>query len=116
MIHLERTDTEQGAMQIILHAGNARSDAYEALAAIKAKRQPDFDQHYATAVQEIKTANQAHAQLLRALAAEDRMKDVDLLLVHAEDHLTSADVMVRMVAEFAELYQWKNGNEVKIDG
>ena len=45
--------------------------------------------------------------MLRRLSAEERMDEDDLLLVHAEGHLTSTDIAVDMIGEFGELYKWK---------
>lgn len=35
------------------------------------------------------------------------MKDVDLLMIHAEGHLSSTDIAIDMIGELAELYKWK---------
>lgn len=102
-----RIGTEMESMAIILHAGNAKSDAYEALLAVKQGDFKTFDEKYTTAKSEMKLAHRAHAEMLRKLSSEERMQDVDLLLIHAEGHLTSTDIAVDMIAEFGELYKWK---------
>lgn len=99
--------TELDSMAIILHAGNAKSSAYEALMAVKKGEFEKFDEKYAEAKQEIRLAHKAHAELLRKLSSADQMKEVDLLLVHAEGHLSSTDIAVDMIGEFGELYKWK---------
>lgn len=99
--------TEMDSMAIILHAGNAKSDAYEALQAVKQGEFQLFEEKYQSAKAEIKLAHKAHAEMLRRLSAEERIDEVDLLLVHAEGHLTSTDIAVDMIGEFGELYKWK---------
>lgn len=99
--------TELDSMAIILHAGNAKSSAFEAMAAVKAGNNQLFDEKCEEAQSEIRLAHKAHAELLRKLSAADLMKEVDLLLVHAEGHLTSTDIAVSLIKEIGELYQWK---------
>ena len=95
--------TEMDSMAIILHAGNAKSDSYEALQAVKQGDFQTFEEKYQSAKTEIRMAHKAHAEMLRRLSAEERMDEVDLLLVH----LTSTDIAVDMIGEFGELYKWK---------
>ena len=92
--------TEMESMAIILHAGNAKSDSYEALQAVKQGDFQTFEEKYQSAKSEIKLAHKAHAEMLRKLSAEE-------LLVHAEGHLTSTAIAVDMIGEFGELYKWK---------
>nr|WP_270267395.1 PTS lactose/cellobiose transporter subunit IIA [Enterococcus casseliflavus] len=99
--------TEMESMKIILHAGNAKSDSYEALQAVKTGNFQTFEEKYQSAKDEIKLAHKAHAEMLRKLSAEERMDDIDLLLVHAEGHLTSTAIAIDMIGEFGELYKWK---------
>ncbi|MGC6768276.1 PTS lactose/cellobiose transporter subunit IIA [Enterococcus sp. LJL128] len=107
MQEMNEVSTELDSMAIILHAGNAKSSAYEALIEVKQNNHELFDNKYAEAKAEIKLAHKAHAELLRKLSSEDRMKDVDLLLVHAEGHLSATDIAVDMIGELGELYKWK---------
>jgi len=99
--------SELDSMTIILHIGNAKSEAYEALSAVKEGDFEKFEQKYELAKNELRIGHRAHAEMLRKLSAEERMKDVDLLMVHAEGHLSSTDIAVDMVGELGELYKWK---------
>ncbi|MBP1046181.1 PTS lactose/cellobiose transporter subunit IIA [Enterococcus sp. BWM-S5] len=107
MLEEKEQGTELDSMAIILHAGNAKSSAYEALIEVKKNNNELFDEKYAEAKTEMKLAHKAHAELLRKLSSENRMKEVDLLLVHAEGHLSSTDIAVDMIGELGELYKWK---------
>ncbi|EED2246760.1 PTS lactose/cellobiose transporter subunit IIA [Listeria monocytogenes] len=99
--------TELDSMAIILHAGNAKSCAFEALKEVKLQNISSFTQKITEAKDEIKLTHRAHAELLRKLSSENRMREVDLLLVHAEGHLSSTDIAVEMIRELGEIYQWK---------
>ncbi|MBL1226154.1 PTS lactose/cellobiose transporter subunit IIA [Enterococcus sp. BWR-S5] len=107
MLEENQFSTELDSMAIILHAGNAKSSAYEALIEVKKMNNKLFDEKFAEAKEEIKLAHKAHAELLRKLSSEEKMKEVDLLLVHAEGHLSSTDIAVDMIGELGELYKWK---------
>ncbi|AOF48375.1 putative beta-glucoside-specific phosphotransferase system enzyme IIA component [Tetragenococcus halophilus subsp. halophilus] len=98
---------ELDSMTIILHIGNAKSEAYEALKAVKEGDIETFDQKYKLAKNELRIGHRAHAEMLRKLSSEERMKDVDLLMIHAEGHLSSTDIAIDMIGELAELYKWK---------
>lgn len=100
-------NTELDSMAIILHAGNAKSDSYEALMAVKAGDGSTFDEKMASAKSEINLAHRAHAELLRKLSSAERMRDIDLLLVHAEGHLSATNIAVDLIGEFGELFKWK---------
>lgn len=99
--------TELDSMAIILHAGNAKSCAYEALKEAKKQNFEHYINKFSEAKSEMKLAHRAHAELLRKLSSQDRMKEVDLLLVHAEGHLSSTDIAVSLIGELAEIHKWK---------
>ena len=90
---------EAGSMQIILHAGNAKSEIFEALKEFKNGNEELSLIKSKNAQRELILAEKAHAVLLRDLAEANRMDDVDLLLVHAEGHLSAADVAVNIIKE-----------------
>ncbi|MEI5988931.1 hypothetical protein A5881_000418 [Enterococcus termitis] len=100
-------NTELDSMAIILHAGNAKSSAFEAMRAVKEGASELFDEKYEEATLEIKLAHKAHAELLRKLSAADLMNDVDLLLVHAEGHLSSTEIAIHLIKDLGDLYKWK---------
>lgn len=66
--------TELDSMAIILHAGNAKSCAFEALKEVKQQNIEAFTQKITEAKDEIKLAHRAHAELLRKLSSENRMR------------------------------------------
>lgn len=91
-------------MQLILHSGNARSSSMEALAFMKQMELLLGKEKIAEAKKEMVTAQKIHAQLLRAYANEERV-DVDLLLMHAEDHIAATQVQVTLIDEMIQMYE-----------
>lgn len=80
---------ENVIFEIILHAGNARAEAY---AALRAAQDGDFsaaEQALKQAETEVGAAHRAQADLIQQEAQGNKV-DVSLLLVHAQDHLMTA--------------------------
>ncbi|MCR4430800.1 MAG: PTS lactose/cellobiose transporter subunit IIA [Tepidanaerobacteraceae bacterium] len=93
-----------GAFQLITNAGNAKSAA---LMAIEAAREFDFAEAEAR-------MQEAEAEMLEAHRAQTRMiqqeaggapVDVNIILVHAQDHLTMAMMAIKNAEEFIHLYK-----------
>lgn len=95
---------ERASMQLILHSGNARSCAFEALHAVKDARKNEGLERITTAKKELLCAQKQHAQLLRSFANEEAVP-LDLLLVHAEDHISSSQVVVELIDEMMQMYE-----------
>lgn len=91
-------------MQMILHSGNARSNAHEAIDKIKGKGFEDAKELLLTAKGELREAQKTHASLLREMASE---KDVpiNLLLIHAEDHVATSEIVLDMANELFDVYE-----------
>ena len=95
---------EQECFQIILHGGNARSIAYEALGKLKQGQMEAAKEKIAEAKEELTLAGCQHAQLLQSFVTDETLK-VEMLLVHAEDHMSSSSVIVEMTQELMEVYE-----------
>jgi PTS system cellobiose-specific IIA component len=96
-------NTEQGSFQLILHSGNARSLAYEALGCIKSGRREEGLSIYEEAKKELTEAQRRHSEILFNAVNEEN-ENVPLLLIHAEDHISSSQVVVELVKEIMDLY------------
>ncbi len=75
--------------EIILHAGNARTEAYDALAAARGGHFAQAAEHLARAEEEVGVAHRAQADIIQREAAGEK-QDISLLFVHAQDHLMTA--------------------------
>lgn len=92
------------AFQLIANAGNAKSAA---LMAIEAAREFDFVEAEARmreADDEMQQAHQVQTELIQSEASGNSV-DVNIILVHAQDHLTMAMMAKENAEEFIHLYK-----------
>ena len=98
------TSPEMIAFGLIAQAGDARSKAYEALAVAK---QGDFEQAKELIAQAEASVLEAHniqTALLSKEASGDHT-DVNVMLVHAQDHLMTAILAQELITEMIEMYR-----------
>lgn len=97
---------EMVSFGIIAHAGDARSYAYGALAAAKAG---NFEEAAELLKQSDAAAVEAHHMQTDLLIGEanGNKTPVDVLLVHAQDHLMTSMLAVELIKELIELYKNK---------
>jgi cellobiose PTS system EIIA component len=90
--------------QIILHGGNGKSSAMEA---IQAAKQGDFTgakDRLKDCTEALQEAHKIQTSLVQAEVRGERT-EISLLMVHAQDHLMNAITLKDMAAEFVELYE-----------
>lgn len=97
-------NNEERSFQLILHSGNARSLAHEALALVKQNQKQATKDKLKEAKEELLLAQRLHAQMLRDMANDKDVK-IDLLLIHAEDHVASSESCLDMAKEVVEIYE-----------
>jgi cellobiose PTS system EIIA component len=95
---------EQISFQIILHSGNARSSAMEALMHAKKGEFDVAEDKLAEAKQELNEAHHHQTSLIQA-EARGEAHNINVLLIHAQDHLMNAIVVKDLAIEFLELYK-----------
>ena len=95
---------EQLTFQIILHAGNAKSHALEAIQKSKTGDIAGAESSIQASEEALTTAHQFQTDLIQAEARGER-SEITLLLVHAQDHLMTSLVVKDLAKEFVELYQ-----------
>ncbi|MEH7482071.1 PTS lactose/cellobiose transporter subunit IIA [Neobacillus drentensis] len=90
--------------QIILHGGNGRSAAMEAMQAAK---QGDFEGARQKLMEADNAMNEAHHIQTSLIQGEIRGEktEISLLMVHAQDHLMNAMTVKDLAVEMVELYQ-----------
>lgn len=98
------TGSEEVSFQLIAASGTARSLAYQALAAAK---DGDFEKADDLMVQSRKAGVAAHKAQTDLLTQEAQGNHlvVDVLLVHAQDHLMTAMLAQELIGELIELYR-----------
>lgn len=93
----------EDAFKLIAAAGNAKS---QAMMAIRAARDGNIEEArglLVTADEDLHAAHRAQTELLTEEARGNGVA-VNVILVHAQDHLTSAMLVRDLAEEFIELY------------
>ena len=100
-------DLYEMAFGLILNAGNSKS---KSLMAIEAAREFEFEEAeslVAEAEEDLRTAHQTQTDLIQGEARGEKM-ELNLIMVHAQDHLTTAMIMIDQAREFINLYKMIN--------
>jgi PTS system cellobiose-specific IIA component len=105
---------EEIVFQMILHGGNGRSHAMEAIAAAKRGDLAEAKKQLQKAGEELQAAHHIQTVLIQN-EARGQKESVTLLMVHAQDHLMNAITVKELANEFVELYetlQHKGGGKI----
>jgi cellobiose PTS system EIIA component len=102
----EQKDLEV-VMGLIMHSGNAKSLALEALQAAKEGDFETASQKLEEANEEIVNAHHAQTNLLTQEASGEKF-EVTLLMVHAQDHLMNGITFIDLVKELIDLHKKVN--------
>ncbi len=92
------------SFQMISFNGSARSCFIEAIAAAK---EGDFDRAeslMAEGEEQFTEGHRVHAQLIQK-EAQEGSTEINLLLIHAEDQMMSAELMKILAAELIEIHR-----------
>ncbi|WP_373756269.1 PTS cellobiose transporter subunit IIA [Streptococcus ferus] len=97
-------ELQMAAFQIILNSGNARTTVHEAFAAM---RDGDLDlatEKLESSNAELLEAHHAQTELLQKYAAGTEIK-IEIIMVHAQDHLMTTMTLREVALEMLELYK-----------
>lgn len=97
-------DSEETIFEIILHGGNARSLAMEAITCAKKEDFGTARKKMAEAEEELSKAHHIQTTLIQQESGGKKLH-VSLLLVHAQDHLMNAITVKDLAGEFVSLYE-----------
>lgn len=97
-------DMETTVMELIIHAGDARSASMQAL---QAARRHSWDEAEAALQEATKAVRQAHRIQTGLIGADEGCGKipVNLILVHAQDHLMNAMLCRELVEEMIYLHR-----------
>ncbi|KFN04588.1 PTS lactose/cellobiose transporter subunit IIA [Bacillus clarus] len=95
---------ETMAFHLILHGGNARSCAMEAIDYAKRGEFTEAETKLQEALDELKEAHRLQTDLIQKEAGGEKT-EVTLLMIHAQDHLMNAITVKELASEFVELYK-----------
>ncbi len=83
---LTGSDLESTVMELIINAGESKSQAMEALRAAKSKNWDEVDEHLTLSAAASKRAHDVQTSLIGLDEGEGKVP-VNLIMVHAQDHI-----------------------------
>lgn len=105
---MENNQSSEVSFKLILHSGNAKSSAMEALKVAKMGNFEEAEKKLLEANEELVKAHEIQTQLL-VQNAQGNKSEVDILMVHAQDHLNGAFITIDLVTEIVDLYKMVKG-------
>ena len=97
--------SERIAFKLILHAGNARTFSMQAISLAKLYKFSEAHDKIKEAEIEVNEAHQIQANLIRSEADGEQKVQLNLLLIHAQDHLMNALTVKDLAGEMIEMYE-----------
>lgn len=94
------------AFQIILYAGNGKSNAMEAIQEAKEGNFAKSDELIKSAGEELNKAHDYQTKLLQG-EANGEESPLNLMLVHSQDHLMTSMTVRDLAVELVEIYRNK---------
>ena len=107
-------DNYELAFGLILNAGNSKAKSMEA---IESAKKFDFDSAsklLKEAEEELRLAHKLQTGMISQEAGGEKV-DVNIIMVHAQDHLTTAMIIMNQAEEFISLYKTINELNNKIN-
>lgn len=95
-------------MQIIINSGDARSIAFKALESAKKGCFEEAQEHLQKAKEKSLQAHKVQTTMLGKEASGARTS-VDLIMVHAQDHLMTAMLARELIGELVNVYKRLDG-------
>lgn len=97
-------DIETITMQLIVNSGNARSAAMDAIGCAKAGKFEKAKKQLEEADKLLTNAHKYQTNIIQE-SADGNIKNVTILMAHAQDHLMNAITVVDLAREFVDLYK-----------
>ncbi|GGE25757.1 PTS cellobiose transporter subunit IIA [Streptococcus himalayensis] len=92
------------AFEIILHSGTARTEVHEAFAAMREGNYSLAEEKLEIANTELVEAHHAQTKLLQDYASGEEIK-IEIIMVHAQDHLMTTMTLREVALEMLALHQ-----------
>ena len=92
------------SFELILNAGNSKS---KSLMAIECAREFNFEEAeklVKEAADDLKSAHKSQTELILGEARGEK-QEINVILIHAQDHLTTAMIMLEQAKEFINVYK-----------
>jgi len=97
-------DITNAAFELILYAGNGRSYAMEAIREAKRGNFEKAEELIAKAGEEIGQAHEVQTKLIQSEAGGQSVQ-LNMLMVHAQDHLMTSMVVRDLAKEIIDIYK-----------
>lgn len=92
------------AFQLIMNAGNSKSLSMMAMESAREFNFEEAEKHLKEAEEEMRVAHQAQIDMIQQ-EAQGNPVEVNIILVHAQDHLTMAMMAQNQATEIINLYK-----------
>ena len=102
----EQDQMTETSFQIILYAGNGKSNAMEAIQEAKAGNFDEAEKMITEPNNELNKAHEFQTGLIQREASGE-LNHVSVLLVHSQDHLMTSMTVRDLAIEIIELYKFK---------
>lgn len=106
----EKEELMQTIMGLIMHGGDAKSNAMEAIHAAKANDFEASDRKLKSADEALTRAHNSQTGLLTQEASGNSV-EISLLLVHGQDHLMNAITFRDLAGEVIDVYRKLDGQD-----
>ncbi|ARB41448.1 MULTISPECIES: PTS cellobiose transporter subunit IIA [Mammaliicoccus] len=104
---MEQEEIQVVAFEIILHSGTARTNIHDAFKKMRENNYEEAEQLLDEANQEITLAHQSQTDLLQKYASGESI-NMEIIMVHAQDHLMTTMTLKEVAIEMLHLYQKVN--------
>ncbi|MFV0392870.1 MAG: PTS lactose/cellobiose transporter subunit IIA [Coprobacillaceae bacterium] len=106
----QEKDYSESAMTLIAYSGEARTYAFQALTFAREKDMKQANENIGKAEESLNHAHKAQTELL-VIEAKGDIIPVNVLLIHAQDHLMTSMLALELVKELLVLYDVKEDKE-----
>lgn len=97
-------ELQVAAFEIILHSGTARTEVHEAFALMREGKYEESEEKLEVANTELVEAHHAQTKLLQDYASGVEIK-IEIIMVHAQDHLMTTLTLLEVAKEMLELHK-----------
>ncbi|AZP05578.1 PTS cellobiose transporter subunit IIA [Jeotgalibaca ciconiae] len=101
---MDKEQIQAVAFEIILHSGDARTVVHEAFKLMREGNEKTAIEKLEDANNKLTQAHKAQTQLLQSYAGGEEV-NVDIIMVHAQDHLMTTMTLREVALEMLELYK-----------
>lgn len=105
---------EEIIFEIILHGGNARAEAYEALRASEEGNFDKADEHMKIADKEVGIAHKIQTEIIQQ-EVQGKKYDMTVLFIHAQDHLMTAIAEKTLIEGMVKMHKKIKALEERVE-